>query len=134
MDIACVGAIVRDELGRILVIRRGNPPGEHLWSIPGGRVEVGESDRDAVRREVGEETGLRVIVDGVAGEVMLAAPDIADRYLVRDYFAHLEGAEAAEPVAGDDASDARWATRTELLALDLTPNLAETLALWNIWQ
>ena len=53
----CVGAIVIDE-GQLLLVRRGNPPGEGAWSVPGGRVEPGERLQDAAQRELAEETGL----------------------------------------------------------------------------
>ncbi|HTR52583.1 MAG TPA: NUDIX domain-containing protein, partial [Kofleriaceae bacterium] len=53
-----VGAFVFDAEGRVLVIERGHPPGEGLWSVPGGRLEFGETLAQAVAREVREETGL----------------------------------------------------------------------------
>ena len=53
----CVGAVVIDE-GQLLLVRRGNPPGEGSWSVPGGRVEPGEHLQDAAQRELAEETGL----------------------------------------------------------------------------
>ncbi|MGI8799897.1 MAG: NUDIX hydrolase, partial [Pseudonocardia sp.] len=58
--VACVGAIVRDAAGRLLLVQRVNEPGAGRWSLPGGRVEPGETDQDAVVREVAEETGLQV--------------------------------------------------------------------------
>ena len=59
--IPCVGAVIKDETGRLLLIRRGHEPGAGLWSIPGGRIEPGESDLAALVREVREETGLDVV-------------------------------------------------------------------------
>ncbi|MBA2553039.1 MAG: NUDIX domain-containing protein, partial [Geodermatophilaceae bacterium] len=56
--IPCVGAIVYDEAGRLLLIRRGQPPHAGSWSLPGGRIEAGETPRQAVVREAAEETGL----------------------------------------------------------------------------
>lgn len=58
--VVAVGAIVFDDRGRVLVIQRGAPPGEGLWSVPGGKLEYGERVADAVAREVREETGLEV--------------------------------------------------------------------------
>ena len=55
--VQCVGAVITDESGRMLMILRGHEPGKGLWSIPGGRIEPGESDEQAVVREVREETG-----------------------------------------------------------------------------
>ena len=65
--IRCVGALVHDSNGRLLLVRRANPPGEGMWSIPGGRVEPGETDEAAVTREVAEETGLSVTVGRLVG-------------------------------------------------------------------
>ena len=56
----CVGAVVVDAAGRLLLIRRGHAPSAGLWSVPGGRVEAGESLTEAVVREVREETGLTI--------------------------------------------------------------------------
>jgi 8-oxo-dGTP diphosphatase len=50
--IPCVGAIIKDQSGRLLLIRRRNEPGAGLWSVPGGRIEPGETDQQAVVREV----------------------------------------------------------------------------------
>ena len=55
-----MGAIITDDAGRLLLIQRGHEPEEGRWSLPGGRVRPGESDPEAVAREVREETGLRV--------------------------------------------------------------------------
>ena len=60
--IPCVGAVVFDEQGRLLMIQRGHDPGAGLWSIPGGRIEPGETDEQALVRELLEETNLQVKV------------------------------------------------------------------------
>ena len=62
--IPCVGAIVADGEGRLLMIKRGHEPGAGLWSIPGGRIEPGETDTEAVARELTEETGLTAPATG----------------------------------------------------------------------
>ena len=67
--IPCVGAVVKDETGRLLLIKRGHEPGVGLWSIPGGRIEPGESDVAALVREVREETGLDVVAGRLLGVV-----------------------------------------------------------------
>ncbi|WP_405061288.1 NUDIX domain-containing protein [Kribbella sp. NBC_01505] len=125
--IDCVGALVYDEQRRLLVVRRANEPGRGLWAPPGGRVEPGEDDPTAVAREVAEETGLTVEVGTLVGEVERAAPQ-GRLYVIRDY--------EATPVAGtltpgDDATDARFVTRSELLALPTTTLLISTLDQWN---
>ncbi len=69
MVVACVGAVIKDDAGRLLLIRRGHDPGRGLWSVPGGRIEAGETDQEAVVREVREETGLVVVPGPLIGSV-----------------------------------------------------------------
>ncbi|MGI8701978.1 MAG: NUDIX hydrolase [Nocardioidaceae bacterium] len=133
MQIPCVGAIVRDADGRLLVVRRGRPPGIGLWSIPGGRVEPGEALADAVRREVLEETGLDVDVATVAGTVLIPAASPGDSYLVTDFHATVTAGSPTLPVAGDDAAEARWVSQQELVALKTTAGLDRALSDWGVW-
>lgn len=133
MDIPCVGAIIRDEAGRLVVVRRGRPPGKGLWSVPGGRVERGESLAEAVRREVREETGLDVEVGEQAGRVTLPALSPQDRYVVTDFWAAVASGSSAEPVSGDDADEARWVTEAEFDTLEQTADLNATLHAWGVW-
>jgi 8-oxo-dGTP diphosphatase len=125
-----VGAVITDDSGRLVVVRRLNPPSEGLWSLPGGRVEPGENLRAAVRREVWEETGLDVEVGTVAGTVTLPGPQDV-RYEVTDFMC--TPLSATSLVAGTDASDARWVTRDELADLPSSPGLVETLTRWGVW-
>lgn len=138
--IPCVGGIVHDDLGRLLLVRRGHEPGMGLWSVPGGRVEQGESDEAAVVREVAEETGLYAVVVRVLGSVLRPAPG-GGTFVIRDYLMALPPSTtlparpehaAAEPVAGDDASAARWLTRAELQELPLVDGLLEALGGWGV--
>lgn len=124
-----MGAVVHHDDGRLLVVRRAGEPGAGRWSVPGGRVEVGESDHDAVRREVLEETGLHVTVGLRVGTVEVAAPD-GGSYDVRDYACSV--AVATSPVAGDDAAEVLWVTRADLAALDLVDGLWESLSEWGV--
>lgn len=127
-----MGAVVKDEKGRILVILRGRPPAQGRWSIPGGRVEDGESLTDAVRREVLEETGLHIEVGDVAGTIEL--PGLDDNvYAVTDFVCTPTGT-SRELRAGDDAADARWVTFAELEQLDTSPGLVDTLTSWHVWD
>ena len=71
--IPCVGAIVADGQGRLLMIKRGHEPGAGLWSIPGGRIEPGETDAEALVREMLEETGLTVEVGRLVGRCSVPA-------------------------------------------------------------
>src|SRR2546430_12165360 len=65
----CAGAIVFDGAGQLLLIKRGRPPSQGSWSVPGGRCLPGEAEPDACVREVAEETGLAVRVLRLAGRV-----------------------------------------------------------------
>ncbi len=126
--VRCVGGVVFDEAGRLLAVRRGRPPGAGLWSIPGGRVEAGETDEQALVRELLEETGLRVRPGALVGRV--TRPGLGDTvYEIFDYTASVIGGRLA---AGDDAAEARWVTAAELRALPTSPGLVEALTAWNM--
>jgi 8-oxo-dGTP diphosphatase len=117
--IVCAGAVVRDEDGRVLLVRRGHEPSIGLWSLPGGRVEAGESPAEAAAREVGEEAGLQVAVGDLLASFEIGA------YLVHDFAATVVGGELR---AGDDATDVRWCGLDEAAALPLTSGLLAALA------
>ncbi len=124
--IPCAGAVAHDERGRLLLVRRGQEPAKGTWSIPGGRVEAGETWADAAVRELREETGLVGNVVGFAGLVERPAPD-GSTYVIADFRLRASG----EPRAGDDADDARWVSATELASLSTSPGLVEALAQWD---
>jgi 8-oxo-dGTP diphosphatase len=128
MRVPCVGAIVRDQAGRLLVIQRANPPAAGCWSIPGGRVEPGESDEQAVLREMSEETGLVVDVGEMVGIVERDGPG-GSVYVIHDYSCIVIGGELTP---GDDAADARWVTEAELAGLECSPGLRESLTEWGV--
>jgi 8-oxo-dGTP diphosphatase len=127
MRVRCVGAIVRDAEGRLLIIRRGHLPGEGLWSLPGGRVEAGESDAEAIVRELAEETGLRVMPGALIGSVERPGAG-GMTYDIHDYAAEVTGGTLR---AGDDASEARWITPDELRRLPTTTGLLDALGAWG---
>jgi 8-oxo-dGTP diphosphatase len=127
--VPCVGALVHDATGRLLLIRRGHAPHEGLWSVPGGRVEADESLEAAVEREVLEETGLRVRAGNAVGQVRIAAGEVV--YEVTDFACTLLDADE-EPVAGDDASAVLFADGATLDRLACTPGLVETLRGWGV--
>ena len=112
-----VGAVVVDG-ERVLVVRRGRPPLEGEWSLPGGAVEVGETLAAAIQREVLEETGVIVdvgpIVD-VLDRIHLGADGRVEyHYVLVDYVCTAVGGRLRPQ---SDASDARWVTRSELPGL-----------------
>jgi len=129
--VPCVGAVVHDEGGRLLLVRRGTEPGRGLWSVPGGRVEPGESAEDAVVREVEEETGVRVRVGRLVGTVERDGPG-GVVYVIDDFEAHLEEGTAERLRAGDDADEARWFTTDEVERLPCVDGLVETLRGWGV--
>ncbi len=100
--------------GSVLLIKRGKPPREGQWSIPGGRIEPGETAVAAALRELREETGVEAELLGLVDVVDYIAPE--RHYVLVDYAARwLSG----EPVAGDDATDARFVPLDDVRALGL---------------
>jgi len=126
--IPAVGAvIVQDE--KVLLVRRGQEPGFGLWSIPGGAVHLGESLEDAVRREIHEETGLRVHPVKpihVVERILPAGERIRYHYIIIDYACALEGGDLS---AASDAMEARWFSWEELDALGLSSETRRVLEL-----
>lgn len=116
--VACVGGVVHDAAGRVLLILRATEPGRGQWSVPGGRIESGESEVSAVAREVLEETGLVVSVGALVGRVERGHYDIADYACTV-----VDGALQA----GDDAAACRWTPYSQLSSLPLVDGLADFL-------
>jgi 8-oxo-dGTP diphosphatase len=126
--IPCVGAVIKDDRGRLLLIKRGHAPGAGLWSLPGGRIEPGETDAEALVREMREETGLEVEAGRLLGTVR--RPGRGDDVLdIRDYAAAITGGTLRP---GDDAADARWVDVAELGSLPTTEGLTDALTSWGV--
>jgi 8-oxo-dGTP diphosphatase len=121
-----VGAVAVDD-DRLLCVRRGRGPGGGLWSVPGGRVEMGESLHEAVVRETFEETALEVVVDHFLGYVERIGDEPNPYHFVILDFAVTVLDPRAEPIAGDDAAEVRWVPFDDLSELRLVPGLYEFL-------
>jgi 8-oxo-dGTP diphosphatase len=117
--VECAGAVVIDEQRRILLVRRGREPALGSWSLPGGRIEAGESPAEAAAREVTEETGLVVEVGA-----LLQTVDLLSGYRVHDFTATVVGGTLA---AGDDADEVAWYDVAQLEKLELSPGLLDEL-------
>lgn len=115
-----VAAVIWNDRQEVLLIRRTKEPRKGQWSLPGGKVEFGESLEDAVRREVREETGIEIALLGLAGvaetflDASVGAADV--HFVVIDYSARMVSGEAK---AASDAADATWFTRAAIEALPL---------------
>lgn len=118
----CVGAVAVDQ-DRLLLVRRGHGPGAGWWSVPGGRVEHGETLAEATVRELREETGL----EGVCGELLGWVERIEDPYhfVILDFVVTV--LDPSGPIAGDDAAEVAWVPLTDVADLRLVEGLAEFL-------
>ncbi|MDP1806874.1 MAG: NUDIX domain-containing protein [Acidimicrobiales bacterium] len=118
----CVGAVaVADD--RILLIRRGHGPAAGEWSVPGGRVEGGETLAEAVVRELAEETGLEAMCDDLIGWVERIGDD--HHFVILDFRCTV--LDDREPVAGDDALEVAWVPLADVAEQRLVEGLAEFL-------
>lgn len=114
----------------VLLVRRGKPPRQGLWSLPGGAQDLGERAEAAARRELLEETGIAVgplhlaaVIDGITHD---AAGAVRYHYTIIDYCGRrTEG--LARP--GDDVTAVAWARPEEFSAFDLTPEVLRVIAL-----
>jgi 8-oxo-dGTP diphosphatase len=119
----CVGAVAVDD-DRLLLIRRGRGAAQGAWSVPGGRVEAGETLAEAVVRELREETGLDAVCSELIGWVERIGDD--HHFVIFDFAVTV--LDDGDPVAGDDAAEARWVPLHEVTDLALVDGLAEFLA------
>ncbi len=121
-----VGGVVLDVRGAhptVLLVRRKHPPRAGEWSLPGGRVEYGERLADALQREMREECGFDVRVDGLIEVVEIVRDEM--HYVVMDYACTIVGGSLR---AGDDASEAAWVPVLDLREYGVTVEVARVVA------
>jgi ADP-ribose pyrophosphatase len=122
-----VGAIIISD-GQILLEKRKNEPGKGKWSIPGGKVDLGETARQTVIREVKEETGLNVerpeLIDVVDNVTRDSDGKIEYHFVIIDYFVKLDGGVLK---AADDADELKWVPLDDAEKYDLTKTFREFL-------
>jgi ADP-ribose pyrophosphatase YjhB (NUDIX family) len=125
--VAGVGAILLDG-DEVLLVRRGRPPQQGSWSIPGGAVELGESLTEAVEREVREECGLEAraveLIEVFERIIRDEAGRVEYHYVLMDYLCELTGGALC---AGDDAADAAWTPLARLAELRMTGGTAAVI-------
>lgn len=122
-QLAVSAVIFRD--GKVLLVRRARSPGQGFYSLPGGRVEFGESLHTALTREVDEETGLKIDIVGLAGwrEVLPSASG-GGHYVIMSFAARWAG---QEPVLNDEHDDFKWLEPDAFGDLKLTGGLMEVV-------
>jgi 8-oxo-dGTP diphosphatase len=127
--VVAVGILLLDENDRLLLIRRARPPAAGKWSVPGGKVELGESLEEAALRELREETGLECtlgpIVEVLDRVVRDGDGNIEFHYVILDF---LGSAPTGTLQPASDSLDARFVPIAELRNYDLTDGLEEVVA------
>jgi ADP-ribose pyrophosphatase YjhB (NUDIX family) len=128
-QLAVSAAIFRDD--KILLVRRARAPAKGFYSLPGGRVEFGESLHAALHREVEEETGLRIeVVDLAAWREALPGNAGGGHYLIMSFAARWIG---GEPVLNEELDDFKWLAPDALGDLKLTSGLQEVIrSAWRL--
>lgn len=122
-QLAVSAAIFRGD--KVLLVRRARSPAKGFYSLPGGRVEFGESLHAALMREVDEETGLEIEIVGPAGwREVLPSSGGSGHYLIMSFAARWV---AGEPVLNDELDDFRWLRPQAIGELKLTGGLHEII-------
>jgi 8-oxo-dGTP diphosphatase len=120
--VVAVGAICVFK-GALLLVRRANPPEAGRWTLPGGRVDAGESLAHAVERETLEETAISVSCEGLRGIAERISP--LYHYVILDF--DVSVVDASDPRPGDDATEVAWVRAEDIGAIETVSGLTEFL-------
>jgi 8-oxo-dGTP diphosphatase len=122
-QLAVSAAIFRE--GKVLVVRRARSPAKGFYSLPGGRVEFGETLHAALHREIAEETALKIEIVGLAAwrEVM-PTTEGGGHFVILSFAAHWR---AGEPALNEELDDCQWLAPDALGELKTTPGLLDVL-------
>jgi ADP-ribose pyrophosphatase YjhB (NUDIX family) len=128
-QLAVSASIFRD--GKILLVRRARSPGKGFYSLPGGRVEFGETLHAALHREVDEETALRIEIVGLAGwREVVPGTTGGGHYVIMSFAARWS---SGEPVLNEELDDFKWLAPDALGDLQLTDGLQQVVeAAWRL--
>jgi len=113
---------------QVLLVRRAKAPMQGEWTLPGGVVEIGETLEEAVRREIREETGLRINVGPLVelfDRIQITGDRVAYHYVIADFLARRV---RGRPVAASDVSEVRFVPHSQLARYRLTPTARRIIA------
>ena len=120
-----VGGLLFNRKDQVLLIKRDKPPAQGLWSVPGGKLEAGESLIECCRREIQEETGLHVNVLSIVAVVERRIENF--HYVIIDFLVELLDEHNNVPAAASDVSDARWIDLEKIDDYPLVTGLREII-------
>jgi 8-oxo-dGTP diphosphatase len=128
-QLAVSAAIFRD--GEVLLVRRARSPAKGFYSLPGGRIEFGETVHEALHREIDEETALQIQIVGLAGwREVLPGTSGGGHYLILSFAARWI---SGEPVLNDELDDFRWLKTDAIGSLQVTGGLPEIIrSAWRL--
>jgi ADP-ribose pyrophosphatase len=123
-----VGAVVFNDAGEVLLVKRLNEPSKNLWAIPGGRLQAGETLKEAAKREIFEETSVKIEPSNIVYTFELLEKneqgDIKFHYIIIDYEAEFI---SGTPRAADDAKESAWVSRERFKTINVNRSTRKLL-------